>query len=93
MIKIEILGPGCKKCDETFDKVKRALKELNLEVELVKVADVFEIIGRGVTITPAMFIDGKLIFQGKMPEMEQIKRFLREHVSNGESSPEDEGSR
>jgi small redox-active disulfide protein 2 len=92
-MKIEVLGPGCPKCNETYDLVKRALKESNLEAELVKVTDVFEIIDRGVTITPAMFIDGKLLFQGRVPETEQIKRFLREHVSNGESSPEDEGSR
>ncbi len=80
-MKIEVLGPGCPRCDETYDLVRRALKESKLEAELVKVTDVFEIIDRGVTATPAMFIGGILIFQGRVPETEQIKGFMREHSS------------
>ena len=77
-MKIEVLGPGCPKCDSSFDRVKQVLEELKLEAELVKVTDVFQIIDRGISFTPALVIDGKLIFQGKVPTMEQIRTILEE---------------
>jgi small redox-active disulfide protein 2 len=78
MHKIEVLGPSCSKCDNTFEKVKQVLDELNLEAELTKITDVFEIIDRGVSFTPALIIDGKIKFQGKAPSRGEIKTLLLE---------------
>jgi len=78
MMKIEVLGPGCPKCDSSFDRVKQVLEELKLEAELIKVTDVFQIIDRGISFTPALIIDGKLIFQGRVPTREQIRTILEE---------------
>jgi hypothetical protein len=47
MIKVEVLVPGCPKCDDTFEKTKQVLDKLGLKAELVKVTDIFEIIDRG----------------------------------------------
>lgn len=77
-MKIEVLGPGCPKCDSSFDRVKQVLEELKLEAELVKVTDVFQIIDRGISFTPALIIDGKVIFQGRVPTREQIRTILEE---------------
>ena len=57
------------------------LDELKWEVEFTKITDVFEIIDRGVDCTPALTIDGKLLFQGKVPTMEQIRKILREQIT------------
>lgn len=76
MRKIEVLGPNCSKCDNTFKKVNQALDELKLEAELIKITDVFEIIDRGVDVTPALIIDGEIKFQGKAPTVEEIKKLL-----------------
>lgn len=82
MHKIEVLGPSCSKCDNTFEKVKQVLDELKsagsigLEAELVKITDVFEIIDRGVSFTPALIINGKIKFQGKVPCIGEIKTLL-----------------
>jgi small redox-active disulfide protein 2 len=75
-MKIEILGPGCSKCDDTFEKVKQALDELNLEAELIKITDVFQIIDRGISIPPALIVNGKVKFQGKVPSTREIKKLL-----------------
>jgi small redox-active disulfide protein 2 len=80
-MKIEVLGPCCAKCDDTFEKIKKALNELELKAELVKVTDIFEIIDRKVSLTPALIVNGKLIFQGKVPNREQIKAILQEYGS------------
>ncbi len=76
MRKIEVLGPNCSKCDNTFDKVKQVLDELKLEAELTKIIDVFEIIDRGVDETPTLIMDGEIKFQGKVPSIEEIKELL-----------------
>jgi len=81
MMKIEVLGPGCPKCDDTYDKVKQVLDELKLEAELVKVTDIFQIIDRGVNFTPALIVNGKLMFQSRVPTKEQIRRALKEQRS------------
>ena len=86
MLKIEVLGPGRAKCDDTFEKVKQVLSELKLEAEPIKVTDVFQIIDRGVNFTPALMINGKLIFQGKVPTQEQIREILNEQISTKEET-------
>ena len=75
-MKIEILGPGCPKCDDTFEKIKQVLNELKLEAELVKITDVFEIIDKGVSFTPALIVDGKIKFQGRVPSIKELREIL-----------------
>jgi small redox-active disulfide protein 2 len=77
-MKIEVLGPGCPKCHDTFRKVRAVLDELKLEAELIKVTDVFEIIDKGISVTPALIVDGKVRFQGKVPSAAEIRNLLLE---------------
>ncbi len=77
-MKIEILGPGCPKCHNTEENVKKALSELNKVAELIKVTDINAIIEKGVMQTPALIINDKIVIQGKIPSVEQIKQFIQE---------------
>jgi small redox-active disulfide protein 2 len=58
--------------------VREAVKELNLQAEVLKVTDIDVIIEKGVMYTPALVIDGKLVLQGKIPTVEQIKQLVKE---------------
>jgi hypothetical protein len=51
------------------------LDELKLEAELVKVTDVFEIIDKGISVTPALVVDGKV------PSVTEIRYLLSEEKS------------
>ncbi len=75
---IEVLGPGCPKCMNTEQNVRKALAELNIQAEILKVTDIDAIIEKGVMWTPALVIDGKLALQGKIPTVEQIKQLVKE---------------
>jgi len=77
-MKIEVLGPGCPRCANTEVNVKKALLELNKTAEVVKVTDINAMIEKGVIQTPALIIDGKIVMQGKIPSVEQIKQFIQQ---------------
>ncbi len=77
-MKIEVLGPGCRRCHDTFERVREVLEELKLEAQLVKVTGVFEIIDKGISLTPALIVDGKVKFQGKVPSIKEIRNLLLE---------------
>lgn len=75
-MKIEILGPGCPKCHNTAENVNRALSDLNTAAEVVEVSDIDVIIEKGVIQTPALILNGRIVMQGKIPSVEQIKELI-----------------
>ena len=76
-MKIEVLGPGCSKCRATEKIVKKAVEELGVQAEVEKVEDLQDIINRGVMMTPAVIIDGKIIIEGRKPTVKEIKNKLK----------------
>ena len=42
MTEIKVLGPGCPKCKTTYSNVLEALKQTNIEANVVKVEDIEE---------------------------------------------------
>ena len=76
-MKIEVLGTGCAKCRATEKVVKKAVEELGIQAEIVKVEDLQEIINRGVMMTPAVIIDGEVKIVGHTPTVEEIKKILK----------------
>jgi small redox-active disulfide protein 2 len=77
-MKIEVLGPGCPKCEATEANVKEAVKELGLEAEIRKVKDIKEIAAFGVFGTPSVVVDGRVKCVGKIPTKEEVKKWLQE---------------
>jgi small redox-active disulfide protein 2 len=76
MRKIQILGPGCPKCKKLAENAETAAKELQIECEIEKVADINDIMGFGVMMTPALVIDGQVKTVGKVPSTDEIKQML-----------------
>lgn len=76
-MKIEILGPGCSKCRATEKIVKKAVEELGIQAEVIKIEDLQDIINRGVMMTPAVIINGKLRIEGRKPSIEEIKNIIK----------------
>ncbi len=78
-MRIEILGVGCVKCIKLEDNVKKAVRELGLEAEVVHVKDLMEIAKRGVLMTPGLVIDGKVVTSGRLLPVEHVKKLIQEH--------------
>jgi len=76
VVKIEILGTGCAKCKRLFDNAGQAVKDLKITAEVVKVEDLAEIVGHGVMLPPALFINGEKMAEGRIPDVNEIKKML-----------------
>lgn len=73
---IEIFGLGCENCERLKDNVQKAVDELNVEVQIIKVEDFEMIIRKGITKTPGLVIDGEIRSMGRIPSVEEIKEMI-----------------
>lgn len=78
MIKIEVLGTGCAKCKRLFANAEQAVKDLGITADVVKVEDLDAIVESGVMMTPALFINGEIVSEGRVPDVNEIKSMLTE---------------
>ncbi len=70
---IEVIGPGCPRCKKVERNVNRAVEKLDVPPETVsKVEDDMEIIERGVMHTPAVAVDGEIVVEGRVPDVETL---------------------
>jgi small redox-active disulfide protein 2 len=76
-IKFEILGTGCKKCQQLEANAKEAVASLNLTAVVLHTTEPIEIVKRGVMSTPAMTINGKVVSKGQVISPEQIQPLLQ----------------
>ncbi len=76
-MKIEILGPGCPRCQALEANVKEAVAELGIDAEIEKVTETAKIMGYGVVSTPGVVVDGKVKGFGRLFSKEEIKEMLR----------------
>jgi len=75
-VEIKILGTGCPKCIATEKVVREALSDLKMDVTVEKVTSVDEIVELGVMLTPAVAIDGAIMFGGRVPKKEEVIKVL-----------------
>lgn len=79
---ITIWGSGCAKCAALAETTREALAEIGSEAEVVKETDFAKIAAAGIARTPALAVNGKLMFSGKAPDKETLKMILAERVSD-----------
>ncbi len=75
-MEVAILGPGCARCRATEKAVREALLELGKEATIIKVENLEEMIKYGLSMTPAVAIDGTIRLAGKVPSVEEVKDLL-----------------
>ncbi len=73
---VQVLGPGCPKCEKLKKNAEDAVRELGVEATVEKVTDINVIVGFGVMMTPALAVDGEVKLVGKVPTVEEIKTLL-----------------
>lgn len=73
---IEVLGPGCAKCQYLERVVREVVDGAGVAAEIRHVTDYGEIVSRGVMATPGLVIDGQVVLAGRLPTREQVAAWL-----------------
>lgn len=76
MHHIEVLGPGCTRCKETFRVVQQVVESAGIQVELVKEESYERMAALGVMSTPAVVIDGAVVVSGRIPKAAEVRELL-----------------
>lgn len=74
--KVQILGTGCIKCRMLSAHAETAIRELGLDAEIEKVDSIPDIVAMGVSMTPALAVDGVVKASGRVLTVEQVKQLL-----------------
>ena len=73
---VQVLGPGCAKCEKLKHNAEEAVAQSGVEATVEKITDINVITGFGVMMTPALVIDGEVKVVGKVPSTEEIAKLL-----------------
>ena len=83
-MKIEVFGPGCRKCTQSAETARRFLAERGLSGEVVKITELDQMVARGVLRTPAVFVDGVKVVGGRVLR----EKDLEAHLAGGAGQAE-----
>jgi len=75
-MKIEVLGTGCRKCNELENAVKQAIAKSGKFVQLEKVDDMMKIMEYQVVSTPGLVVNGKVVSTGKVLSVDEILKII-----------------
>ena len=74
--RIEVFGPGCVRCQETYRVVRHVVEQAGLACEVVKNESYPRMTELGIMATPAIAIDGKVVMTGRVPKADEVRRVL-----------------
>ena len=74
--KIEVLGPGCTRCKETFRIIQQVVAEEGLNVEVIKDESIERMMALGLMATPGVAVDGKVVLSGRVPKRDDVRQLL-----------------
>ena len=77
MVKLQIFGTGCPKCQELAERAESAAQELGIEYEVEKVKELNKIMEFGVMITPALAVNGEIKVFGRVPSLQEAMEMIR----------------
>jgi len=73
---IKVLGKGCKNCAILAETAQQAARELGIDFKLEKVTDISQIADYGVLRTPALVVNERLVLEGRLPNVSEVKKLL-----------------
>jgi small redox-active disulfide protein 2 len=75
-MKIEILGPGCTRCKETFRVVQHVVEQARFDADVVKNESIERMMALGLLATPGVAVDGKIVVSGRIPKADEVRQLL-----------------
>ena len=81
MLSIKVLGSGCANCKKVEAAAQKAVANLGVEAEIVKVTDYADIMAYNVLATPGLVINEKLVAAGRVPQESEVTTWVADALS------------
>ena len=79
-IEIRLFGAGCERCIKAEQILKEFFEKREIQITLEKINDLKEMVSKGIVVTPAIEINGKLLFHGRIPKMNELDNWLTQYL-------------
>ena len=76
MLTIKVLGPGCTNCKKVESVVRKAIADLAIEAEVVKVTDYADIMAYKILSTPGLVINENVVCAGRIPTPAEVTTWV-----------------
>lgn len=75
---VKVYGPGCAKCKQTEEIVRKTVSDLNLDADVVKISDISAMLAAGIMMTPAVTVDDQVKCSGRVPSAVEIEKWIKD---------------
>lgn len=76
MLTIKILGSGCANCKRLEQIARKVVEEMSIEADVVKVTEYPDIMAYGITSTPGLVINEKVVSYGRIPTPAEVTTWV-----------------
>jgi small redox-active disulfide protein 2 len=76
MLIIKILGSGCANCKRLEQIARKAVSDLSIEADVIKVTDYNDMMAYNILSTPGLVINEKVVSSGRIPSPAEINTWL-----------------
>jgi small redox-active disulfide protein 2 len=76
MLTIKVLGSGCANCKRVEQIARKAVEEMALDAEIIKVTDHNDILKYNILSTPGLVINEKVVSSGRIPGPAEVTTWL-----------------
>jgi len=80
-MKIKVIGSGCSTCKKLHETVLNVLNEMKFDEEVEYIPDINKLIEAGITSSPALLINEKVVCAGRIPSSDEIRNWIEENSS------------
>ncbi|EKE20013.1 MAG: hypothetical protein ACD_8C00067G0019 [uncultured bacterium] len=81
-MSIKVLGTGCPTCKQLHEAVVKAVKALDLKVNVEYINDIQVMLDLGVMSSPVLVVNDVPVAVGQVPSYEKIKQLITEGEKN-----------
>lgn len=76
MLTIKVLGSGCANCKRVEQIARKAVADLAIEAEIIKVTEYPEIMKYNILSTPGLVVNEKVVSSGRIPTPAEVTTWL-----------------